>query len=179
MRGLFFVIVVGLVLAALATVLFRYGRRSRRQSEATWEDLLAQLAGVDREKIQAIALDAMPSSDRDAYAMDAGDIWDLLGGMEGLELLERNCQVLVQLAMYVQRWHPEALVAAEQLRLNAREIEWHVGRLKGAAGTGNLQSAFATYAQRAAATYYLMTRHVLELYEQANFPELDRLQQAI
>ncbi len=103
----------------------------------------------------------------------------MLGGLEGLELLERNCQVLVDLAMYVQRWHPEALVVAEQLRLNAREIEWQLGRLKGAAQTGNLQTAFAGYAQRAVATYYAMTRNVLELYEQAQFPELSELKQAI
>jgi hypothetical protein len=87
--------------------------------------------------------------------------------------------VLVELATYVQRWHPEALVVAEQLRLNAREIEWHVGRLKGAAKTGNLQTAFASYAQRAVATYYLMTRNVLDLYEQARFPELTQLRRAI
>jgi hypothetical protein len=68
---------------------------------------------------------------------------------------------------------------AEQLRLNAREIEWHIGRLKGAAQTGNLESSFADYAQRAAVIYYLMTKHVLSLYEQARLPELAELQQAI
>lgn len=178
-RGLFFVAVVAIFLAALAAVLIHYARRSRRSFEAKWEDLLGQLARIDREKIEIIALDAIPGSGHGSYALEPEDIWNLLGGMEGLELLERNCKVLVELAMYVQRWYPEALVAAEQLRLNTREIEWHIGRLKGAAGTGNLQTAFATYAQRAVATYYLMTRHVLELYEQAHFPELNQLKQAI
>ena len=63
--------------------------------------------------------------------------------------------------------------------LYAREIEWHVGRLKGAAETGNLQSSFAAYAQRATVTYYIMTRHVLELYSQVGFPRLADLQQAL
>jgi len=63
--------------------------------------------------------------------------------------------------------------------LNAREIEWHVSRLKGAAQTGNLQASFAAYAQRATVTYYLMTRHVLELYGQASFPRLADLQRAL
>lgn len=51
--------------------------------------------------------------------------------------------------------------------------------LKGAAQTGNLQSAFADYAQRAVVTYYLMTRHVLDLYRLADLPGLAELQRAI
>ncbi|HXE08756.1 MAG TPA: hypothetical protein VN612_12725 [Acidobacteriaceae bacterium] len=171
MVGFFFVVLCGLVV--------RYYLRGRRSSEATWEQLLGRLAKIDREKIALIARDATALSGEEAFALQPEAIWQMLGGMEGLELLERNCQVLVELATYVQRWHPEALVVAEQLRLNAREVEWHIGRLKGAARTGNLETAFASYAQRAVATYYLMTRHVLELYEQVSFPELAELQQAI
>jgi hypothetical protein len=178
-RSLLFVGLVALVVAALAAVAVRYSLRARRSSQATWEQLLARLAHIDRDKIAAIALDAIDDSCVQNFLLEPDAIWSMLGGMEGLERLEKNCQVLIDMATYVQRWHPEALVVAEQLRLNAREIEWHVGRLKGAASTGNLQTAFADYAQRAVATYYLMTRHVLELYEQVSFPELAELKQAI
>lgn len=179
MRGLVFVVLVGIFLAALAAVAVRSALRGRRSSQATWEQLLARLAHIDREKIAAIAMDAIDDSTHETFVLEPEAIWEMLGGMEGLERLEKNCHVLIELATYVQRWHPEALVVAEQLRLNAREIEWHVGRLKGAAQAGNLQTAFASYAQRAVATYYLMTRHVLELYEQVSFPELAELKQAI
>lgn len=179
LRSLLFVVLVGLVFAGLTGVVFRYALRTRRSSQATWEEILGRLAHLDREKIAAIALDAIDDSGRQNFMLEPDAIWSMLGGMEGMELLEKNCQVLIELATYVQRWHPEALVVAEQLRLNAREIEWHIGRLKGATSTGNLQSAFADYAQRAVATYYLMTRHVLELYEQVSFPELAQLKQAI
>lgn len=179
MRGILFLVVAALFLCVLATLLLRYFFRLRRSSEATWEELLGRLEKIDREGIAAIAQDALSTSRDDAFSMEPEAIWALLGGMEGLELLQRNCAVLVELATYVQRWHPEALVVAEQLRLSAREIEWHVGRLKGAERTGNLQTAFAGYAQRAVATYYGMTQHVLELYEQVQFPELAELRQAI
>jgi hypothetical protein len=139
---------------------------------------------IDRDKIAMIALDVIEESGEprlqdDSFALDPSRIWALLGGLEGLEIIEHNCHVLVELASYIQRWHPEALVVAEQLRLNAGEIEWHVGRLKGAAETGNLQSSFAAYAQRATVTYYLMTKHVLELYRQVSFPRLADLQRAL
>jgi hypothetical protein len=42
-----------------------------------------------------------------------------------------------------------------------------------------LEGAFADYAQRAIATYYLMTRRLLVLYDQASFPRLSELQRAI
>jgi hypothetical protein len=99
--------------------------------------------------------------------------------MEGVEALEANSRVLIDLAFYLQQWYPEALVVAEQLRLSAREIEWQVGRLRGAAQTGKLESAFPMYAQRAAAAYYLMTQRLLDLYEQGNPPRLAALQKAL
>ena len=70
-------------------------------------------------------------------------------GLKGLEVLETNSEVLIDLAFYLQQWYPEALVIAERLRLDARELKWHVARLKGAAQTGNLQISFPFYAQRA------------------------------
>jgi hypothetical protein len=111
--------------------------------------------------------------------MEPSQLWDLIGGLDGLETMERNSEVLIALAFYVQKWYPEALPTAERLRLDARELQWHVARLRGAAQKGNLQISFPFYAQRAVVTYYLMTRRVLELYEAANFSMLTDLQRAL
>ncbi len=184
MSSLYFAALAVLFLAALIIALVYYYVRARRSADTTWDELLHRLAVVDREAISTIALDALIEDGEqrpqgDTFALDPTVIWNLLGGLEGLEVLERNCQVLVELAAYLQRFYPEAIVVAEQLRLNAREIEWHVGRLKGAAQTGNLQTSFADYAQRAVVTYYMMTHHLLALYDQVGFPRLAELQQAI
>src|ERR1017187_8349712 len=148
---------------------------------------LRRLTWIDREAIATIALDALgpldergnPRPQNESFALEPDTIWKLLGGLDGLEVVERNCRVLVDLATYLQRYYPEALVVAEQLRLNAREIEWHVGRLKGAARTGNLRSSFTDYAQRAVVTYYRMPRLLLALGAQAGARGLVKLQQAI
>jgi hypothetical protein len=184
LRNLYFVALGVFLLIALIAALFRHYLRSRGSPETTWENLLSRLVWIDRDAIATIAQDAVSEDgdsrpQGDCFALDNGVIWNLLGGLQGLEVIERNCQVLVELAAYLQRWYPEAIVVAEQLRLNAREIEWHVGRMKGAAQTGNLEASFAPYAQRAVVIYYLMTRHVLTLYGQANFPRIAELQQAI
>jgi hypothetical protein len=65
------------------------------------------------------------------------------------------------------------------MRLSAREIQWHVERLRGARKTGKLESAFPMYAQRAVTTYYLMTRRLLALYELGNHVMLTDLEKAL
>jgi hypothetical protein len=139
---------------------------------------------VDRDGVAQIALDYLDESGQRRSEVSDTDlepsqIWKLVGGLKGLEVLERNCPVLIDLAFYVQQWYPEAVVLAEELRLNAREIEWHVERLRGASKTGNLEVSFADYAQPAIAKYYLMTRRVLALYERGNLSMLIDLQKAI
>lgn len=184
LSNLYFTIAVAAFLAAILIIVLRNVRRLRRVSGGDWEALLGRLQQVDRNAIATIAHDALDEPADGALAeqpaeLEGWQISSMLGGLEGLELLERNCEVLIDLAAYVQRWYPEAIVVAEHLRLNARELEWHVGRLKGAAETGNLQTAFAEYAQRAVVIYYLMTRNVLELYERTSLPESARLQAAL
>lgn len=183
-RNLYFAIAFGLFFIALTAVSAFYYRRIRRSTGQTWEDLIARLTWVDRDKLALVALDAIaesgePRNDQDSYLLEPSVIWDLTGGLKGLEILERNCQVLVDLAFYLQKWHPEALVVAEQLRLSSREIEWHVKRLRGAAQTGNLQSTFSDYGQRAVVVYYLMTKHLLSLYEQTSAPAFIELQREL
>jgi hypothetical protein len=184
LRNLAFVVLAILLVLALGIALLRAHLRTRRLADASWDDLLKRLNWIDRDAIATIALDVVsesgePLPDGDGFTLDPHAIWNLLGGLDGLETIERNCKVLVELACYVQRFYPEAVVVAEQLRLNAREIEWHVGRLRGAAKTGNLQASFDIYAQRAVVSYYRMTRNVLELYSHANFSRLAELQQAL
>jgi hypothetical protein len=115
----------------------------------------------------------------DDRALDPSQLWKLIGGLEGLEVLEKNSEVLIDLAFYVQQSYPQAIVIAEQLRHDAQGLKWHVARLKGAARTGNLQTSFPFYAQRAVVAYYLMTRRVLDLYEAVNFSMLAELQRAL
>jgi hypothetical protein len=168
-----FVVAVAVVITTLAVIATCSYRRVFRSSRRMWDDLLKRLIAVDRASIAEVALDLIEESgqqrtDERSATLDPGQIWKLVGGLKGLEVLEANCEVLIDLAFYVQQWYPEALTVAERLRLSAREIQWHVGRLRGAQKAGKLEGAFPMYAQRAVATYYLMTRQVLALYEQGN-----------
>ena len=183
-RNSYFITAVAIFLAVNLCVAGYYYFRSRRSSRASWENLLAQLSWTDRNNISQVALDlvdeaGLPRPDGESMNLEPSELWRLIGGLEGLQVLEKNSEVLIDLAFYVQQWYPEALAIAERLRLDARELKWHVARLKGAAETGNLQISFPFYAQRAVAAYYLMTRRVLSLYEAGNFAMLADLQRAL
>ena len=183
-RTALFLIAVVVFVSVLGLVTAYYARRASRTSAGGWNQLLGRLTMMDRDGVAQVALDYADelgnrrTDDSDAE-LESSRIWKLIGGLEGLEALESNSTVLVDLAFYVQQWYPEAVVLAEELRLNAREIQWHVERLRGAAKTGNLESSFAAYAQPAIAKYYLMTRQVLALYARGNMPMLTDLQRAI
>ncbi len=167
-----------LFLVVLLVTATAYVRRAGRLSNA--EDvhvLLRRLVAVDRDKLAQVTADLTATDSHSE--LEPYQLWELTGGMQGIETLAANCDVLIDLACYVQRWYPEALPVAEQLRLNAREIQWHLERLKGAEGRGNLEVAFPDYAQRAVAIYYGMTQHVLALFEISQVPGLAQLRAAL
>ena len=174
---LFLVTVLG-----IATHFYLRNRRRELYPYGKWDELLDRLVPIDHESLERIAADSaaeLELQSPDLEAMEPDDLWRLLGGMRGIEVMEKNCTVLVDLVFYVQQWYPEALLIAEQLRLNAREVEWHVGRLKAAAKSGRPPAATAEYLQQAVAIYYRMTCEVLALYKDANLPGLADLQRAI
>ena len=125
-HSLYFVAAMGMFFVALISIAVYYYARGRRSSQARWEELLAQLARIDRDNIAQVALDLVDESGRpkqseDAASLEPWQLWRLIGGLEGLELLEANSEVLIDMAFYVQQWYPEAIVIAERLRLDARE----------------------------------------------------------
>jgi len=177
-----FVAIFLILVLGYATYFYARYRRREKYPYGKWDDLLKRLGPLDYDNLALIAQDPAFVSDRrvdDEEDMDPEKLWKLLGGMHGLEVMEKNCEVLVDLVFYVQQWYPEALLLAEQLRLNAREVEWHIGRLKAAVKAGKRRTAAADYIQQAVAIYYQMTQEVLSLYEQANIPGFADLQRAL
>jgi len=156
----------------------------RQPSPVGWKDLFQNLTRIDRNNLAKVALELVdesgkPREDSDTASLEPSQLWRLIGGLRGLEILETNSEVLIDLAFYVQRWYPEALVIVERLRMDHRELKWLVARLKGADRMGNLKISFPYYAQRAVVVYYRMTRRVLGLYEMGNFSMLSDLQKTL
>jgi hypothetical protein len=170
-----FLLSTGVVFFILLSATTYYLWRRAQSSKKDWEQLMARLIMVDREGIDRVALDAIEPSgrrrtDQLARELTADQIWKLLGGLDGIEVLEKNSRVLVEMAMHLQKWYPEAAGAAEDLRLQAKELQWHVERLRMAADKGHLEFHFASYAQNATVDYYLMTQRLVALAEGKPLP---------
>lgn len=138
-----------------------------------WEALFKKLTPIDWHGVVHVALDAVDESghrrtDKRARKLGPKEIWTLLGEIDGIKKLELNGRVFVEIAIYLQKLHPEAATAVRELRLQARELEWHVGRLKMAEEEGSLEFHVPTYAQNAAIGYYLMEIRLRSLCQQIN-----------
>jgi hypothetical protein len=170
-----FLFLAGVLIVAILGVGGYYSWRIRKSARTRWEELLKRLIAIDRNGVDVVALDAIePSGNRrtdpSARELEPDRIWELLGGLEGVERLESNSRVLVDMAAHLQRSYPEAAAVAEELRLQARELEWHVGRLRMADEQGSLEFHIGTYAQNAAIAYYLMEQRLQALCQRANVP---------
>ena len=176
-----FLVVAACVFLILAGTVIYFSRRLRKAASTELAPLLRRLHAIDRDGIAIVACNFLEEGEWDGTfpALEREDIWNLLGGMQGLEALQANCEVLIELAFQLQQVYPATLVVSEELRRNAREIQWHVERLKGAAQTGHLRAYFPDYAQRVAATYFKMTRSVLQLYMETDAQGFIELQSAL
>lgn len=173
-----------ILFAALLFIAVRYVRKLRKSRHSTWEELMQSIVPVDRHAIEMVALDAVepsgvPKSEEYHRELGRQDIWDLLGGMEGINRIESNSRVLIEMAAYLERWHPEAVETAEELRLEARRLEWHVGRLRAAESNHCLHLHFHSYGQNAAVSYYLMLKRVLALYQHSQEALFGDVQRAL
>lgn len=162
----------------------RYVRRILTSRKKEWPDLLRELQTINKSGFESVVFDAIKQSgeartDAEAKELDFDQIWEFLGGMDGLARIEHNSRVLIEMASYLQRWYPEALKATEHLRLQARELEWHVGRLKMAEKNQGLRFYFASYGQNAAVLYYQMCQRLLALYQESKAPMFAELQAAL
>jgi hypothetical protein len=176
-----FLLLTGVLIVGLFATGARYFWRTRNSARVQWEDLLKRLVAIDQDGIDTVALDAIePSGEKRtdglARELEPDRIWQLLGGLEGMRRMEANSRVLVDMAAYLQRSYPEAAAVAEELRLQAKELEWHVGRLRMAEEQGSLEFHISTYAQNAAIAYYLMEQRLQALCQRTNMPSFRPLQ---
>src|ERR1700756_4157843 len=95
-RSLYFVVALVVVLAALGTAVAYYYLRNRRRRSlpyGDWESLLSRLSTVNRDKIALISQSLLRESgpgdiDEDDSGLNATQIWSLIGGLKGLEVME-------------------------------------------------------------------------------------------
>jgi hypothetical protein len=182
-RDRLFLFVAGVLIAVILSVGGYFLVRLRASSKSKWSDLLKRLTAINEEAIETVALDAIDPSGKsrtDPFARELApeQIWKLLGELEGVEQMEANSRVLIEMAAYLQRSYSEAAEVAEELRLQAKELGYHVGRLRMAAQQGSLPFHINAHARNAAIAYYLMEQRLHKFCERINLPVVMPLENA-
>jgi hypothetical protein len=180
-------------LILILPLLLRAMRRQRRRAAMDFSELLSRLEPFSRLGIEEVASDILAPSapgidPRSDARLTPVDVWDLVGGVRGVENLLNNAEVLIELAHYVLQWNDDAGVVAEQLRLEANDIRrdlrqirrsLRIHALRKALGIRSAAWLIPVYAQRAAATYCLMIRQLIVLFEISNGALVQRLREAL
>lgn len=176
MVGLF---IIGILLLIVAGVQLRFVFRRSAQQKTTWNGLLARLEPLNFADLERIAK-AYLEPRGNQLELQPQAMWRLLGGADGLPRLRRNAEVMIDLAVFVQRWNFEdATVVAEIMRRDAARLQKAITQIEMAMllRRGNLRIPF--YIHEASAAYYLMRQRLLALYETSHAGLLPRLAQAL
>lgn len=151
-------------LVAVAALVYAHARSHKLLSK-DWQELVTSIEPMHMRGLEMVALDHLEPK-KNQLRLEPDEIWGLVGGKEGLRRMEHNADLMIALAAYVRNWnHDQAIIVAErirhdsiQLKRAARRIRWNMHMRRG-------QLHIPFYVHQAAASYYLMTRRLLSLYE--------------
>lgn len=154
-------------------------RKSHELQSATWEELISRIKQVPPAGIEQVALDILqPQANQ--LRLEPADMWNLLGGIEGLRSMKQNAQILIALAAYVRRWNfEEAVIVSERMRRDAVGLKRAVFHIETEMFLHSRWLRVPFYMHEAAAAYYLMSKRLLALYETSHVGLLPRLREVL
>ena len=167
---------VVLLLLAVVWCQLHFTSRRRRLAARTWEEVLSRIEPINFEGLRSIA-DCYLQPDKDQLRVEPGSMWELLGGLEGICNLKSNAAVMLELALYAERWNAEqAPVISEIIRRDRVRLNKAVNRIVLAhfLHFGSLDTAFNL--QEVASSYFLMRGRLIGLCHSSHSALLPRLE---
>jgi len=176
-------LVFGALLCGFATAVIADWRSSRKMALLDWHDLVAGLHRLDMVELSAVAMDYLAPR-RGQIDLEPKEIWEFLGGYEGLKRMRENAEIMLALAAYAQRWNfEEAVIVTERMRLDAASLRRAIRRVElGMIPVSLLRHFRLTlplHAQEASSAYYLMRQRLLALYETSHVSRYPTLASAL
>jgi hypothetical protein len=162
-------LVFGALLFGFAGWVVADRRSTRKTAQLDWYDLVAELYRLNMVELSAVALDYLTPR-HNQIDMEPSEIWEFLGGYEGLKRMRENAEIMLTLAAYAQQWNfAEAAIVTERMRYDAATLRRAVRSVELGLIPAKLLShyrfALPLHAQEATSAYYLMRQRLLSLYE--------------
>ncbi len=158
------ILILGCGVVALGLFYLRFALQESRQLKP-WADLVARIRPLNPAHIERLAESYLNPS-KDQLRIEPAEMWELLGGHEGIDRMRDNAEAMLELARHVQRWNvTEGRIVTEMMRRDAVRLRKAARDIE----LSMLTHRYATLApfclQEASAAYYLMRQRLLALYE--------------
>jgi hypothetical protein len=167
------------LLLVLVAVQVNFAWRRRRLLAESWDSMLAKVEAVDLADLRAVA-DGYLAPDKGQTRMTPAEVWTRLGGLPGLRKMRRNAEIMLDLAIYAERWNTEdSQIVAEMMRYDALRFKQAT---KGMELTLIYPLGIAEAKcslQEAISSYCLMRERLLGLYESTQGARLHQLEAAL
>jgi hypothetical protein len=106
----------------LLTLSMRLHSSNYQLRSSSWEELVSQLQPVSSVDLERLALDNL-SPQPDQLQIEPGEMWEMVGGIDGMIRMRENSRILIALAAHVQQWnYAQAVIVAERMRRDAIQI---------------------------------------------------------
>jgi hypothetical protein len=152
---------------------------SHRLRSATWESLVLRISPVPFAGISAVAMDNLHPRENQ-IELEPGDMWRMVGGVDGLDRMYKNAETLILLAAYVQRWnYEEGAIVAERIRRDAVQLRRSVRRIRLSMMLHRKPIRIPFYIHEAATAYHLMSQRLLALYQRSHSGLYPRLAESL
>ena len=179
-RDLLLSVELTILLCILILLILRGMHQYRKRMTMDVTELLDQLHPLAKAGLEVVAADMLdPTAEKIDPRSDArltcDMTWGLVGGIEGLRAMEKNAEILVDLAFCLHQWNPELADVAEHLRLSGQDVRKEFRQIKRRMRWSTFNLTLSSRVQRAVGAYYLMAWRVIALAEMSNSPIAPRL----
>lgn len=165
-------ILICVIIAGSVAALVYSHIRARGVTNATWDDLLARLQPLFIEGIAMVAFDRHPSATSREPKFEQEEIWNLLGGLDGLKRMKQNAEVMIALAAYAEhRNHHKRMIIAERMRNDGLVLRRAVREVRTARMLHLGAAVISTHLRDAARSYDQMRQRLPALYELSHGPQ--------
>ena len=171
---LFFAVCIALIGLAVGAQL-RFARRERALKHVSWDDLIGRLRPMNTIELQKIA-DCFLHPDAHQLRVEPGTMWETVGGLAGLQQLNSNVEVMLQLAIYAERWNDaNGRVLSEIMRRDAVRVQACVQKIELSMLTRRGLVYLGMELQEAIASYCLLRARLLGMYTECHAGLLPKL----
>jgi hypothetical protein len=167
------------LMVPLLVLQVRWAYRRRQILVGSWDTVLDRIKPVNLDGLRAIA-ECYLQPDKDQLSIEPGEMWVIVGGLQGISRLQANAAAMLDLAVFAERWDDaHGRVVSEMIRRDAVRLNKAVRRLELAYFFRFALIRAPFHIQEAAATYYLIRSRLLALYQNCHIGLLPQLEAAL